>query len=73
MNGLTDITYDASKLKTARERVGLTQAEAARQLGIDRQRLFNYENALNDPSAEMLIKICTLYKINLSALTSKAA
>jgi transcriptional regulator with XRE-family HTH domain len=70
MNGLTDIRFDPTKLKSAREKAGLGLSESARLLGISRQRLFVYENehARGTPTPDVLAQLCQLYQVELSDL-----
>ena len=51
-------------LKAARVNVGLTQKEAAEALGVGNKTLGNWENCVTFPSADMIEKICVLYKLS---------
>lgn len=50
-------------LKTARERAGFTQAEAAKALGISTDTLGNYERGKSYPDIPVLKKIESLYSV----------
>lgn len=46
----------SARIKSIREKQGLTQAEAARKAGIDYKRWHEYENG-HEPTAERLFQI----------------
>ncbi len=50
-------------LKTARERAGFTQIEAAKALGISTDTLGNYERGKSYPDIPVLKKIESLYGV----------
>lgn len=50
-------------LKAARKNVGLTQAEAAKVLGIAASTLRNWENGITYPGQPEIEKICALYNL----------
>lgn len=50
-------------LKTARERTGMTQAAAAKQLGVSVDTLGNYERGKSYPDIPVLKKIESLYGV----------
>ncbi len=60
---LDRITIRPELLRAARNRAGLTQAEAARLLGLSRQTLWSYERGRGLPSANVLARICVLYGV----------
>jgi DNA-binding XRE family transcriptional regulator len=72
MGNITDIQIDKTELRIAREECGLSQAEAARQLGISRQTLWSYESGEGLPSANILARMCVLYKREIGTLTAAA-
>lgn len=51
-------------LKALRINNNLTQAEAAKKLGISEFTLNNYENFKSFPDVVMIEKILSLYKVN---------
>jgi len=53
-----------SRLKEARSRKRLTQAEVAKILGIDDTTISKYENDKSEPDNETLKKLLTLYGVN---------
>ena len=63
-----DLTLDFKQLRVLRQSLGITQVEAARRVGITRQRLWNYEEGIFPPSAEVLARLLRLYDADLSAL-----
>lgn len=57
-----------ARIKSARERKGLQQKQAAEILGISAQKLANWEKGTNRPNAEMLPKICKAFDVSLDTL-----
>ena len=53
------------QLKILRKKTGLTQAEVATKLGIDRSTYAKYETGQSEPNFEMLAKIAELYEASL--------
>lgn len=62
----------AITIKAARVNVGLTQEAAAKELGITRATLANYESGKTTPDIEMGKKIASLYKTSVDALIFSA-
>lgn len=58
----------AIKLKAARVNADLSQAEAAKRLGIGKGTLANYERYITKPDIEMGKKIATLYGMELDEI-----
>ena len=59
-------------IKAARTNVGLTQENAAKELGIARATLANYEAGKTIPDIEMGKKIARLYKTSVDCLIFSA-
>ena len=55
-------------IKAARINVGLSQKDAAEQLGISNKTLGNWENGFCFPPADMIPKICELYGMSYNNL-----
>lgn len=55
-------------LRTARDRLGLTQKEAAKKLGISDDVLSNYERGKTYPKIPMLKKIEEVYQVEYDQL-----
>ena len=53
----------SNRFQILRKKFGLTQAEFAEQLGISLTAYKNYENGTRDPSASVLMLLCTLYDV----------
>lgn len=67
---LQAIRINAVQLRLLRQGAGYALSEAARMLGIkSRQQLWNYENALCDTPADVLARMCVLYKCQIEDLT----
>ncbi|MCD6067713.1 MAG: DNA-binding protein [Bacteroidetes bacterium] len=58
----------SSNLKLLRKRKGLTQDEAAEQMGISRTKVNAYENEHSEPTIDSLIMLATFYGINVDTL-----
>lgn len=69
---LTNLSIDAAKLRRAREDAGLSQQAVADSVGVGKAAISKYELGLGFPSAEILARLCALYKVELSALTYEA-
>lgn len=52
------------RLRKARIKKELTQAEVARRLGVTRSVITRYESGINDPPTENLIKLAEIYKVS---------
>lgn len=55
-------------LKAARVNAGLTQKEAAKELGISNKTLWSWENGLSSPKATQTADICNLYNVSYDNL-----
>lgn len=55
-------------LKTARELCGMTQKEAAEQIGVTQDTLGNYERGKTYPDIPVLRKIEKVYKVSYNQL-----
>ncbi|WP_418666891.1 helix-turn-helix domain-containing protein [Allofournierella sp.] len=63
------MVYDFGiRLKELREKRGLSQAQAAKRLGISRSAIANYENDLSQPSADMLKTLAVFYHTSVDYL-----
>ncbi len=57
-----------SRLKNARNEMGLTQEKVAEELGVSRQSISNWENNRSYPDIISVIKMSDLYSISLDEL-----
>ena len=57
-----------SKLKNARNKIGLTQEQAAEVLGVSRQTISNWENNKSYPDIISVIKMSNIYSVSLDHL-----
>ena len=57
-----------SKLKNARNKIGLTQEQAAEVLGVSRQTISNWENNKSYPDIVSVIKMSNIYSVSLDHL-----
>jgi DNA-binding XRE family transcriptional regulator len=48
-------------LKAARVNAGMTQAEAARAVGVKRETILHYETGRTKPKAAIIEKLCKVY------------
>jgi len=69
---LNDIKITGKRLREARKTAfpDLPAAEVARQLGITRATLNDYENDRSQPSADVLARIVVLYSVDLRDLAT---
>ena len=65
---LKEIAIVLDKIKQARGDRGLT--EVADSIGITKQRLWNYENGLYDPPADILVKLALAYGVRPESFTN---
>lgn len=60
----SEVVLERMTLKTARDRLGLNQIEAAKMLGISVDTLGNYERGKSYPDIPMLKQIEKVYKVS---------
>lgn len=70
MSEIKDLELNGSLLRDARERAGLTQAQAAKLVGVERGTIWNFEHGNGRPSGNVLARMCAIYKCAPSALTT---
>jgi Zn-dependent peptidase ImmA (M78 family)/DNA-binding XRE family transcriptional regulator len=58
----------AVRLRAAREARGLTQAQAAAELGVSRPLLIGIEKGTREASPQELVRLADVYRVNLSQL-----
>ena len=56
------------QLRILRKKAGITQAELAAQLGVDRSTYTKYENGQSEPSFEMLQKMAAIHGVSVDFL-----
>lgn len=61
------------KLKELRTKVGISQAELSKKIGIPTTTLFNYELNKCEPSVDTLIKLADFYNITIDELVGRDA
>lgn len=59
------------KLKELRKDSGKTQEEIAKLLNVSRQVYANYENSINEPSLESLIKLAGIFDVSVDYLLGR--
>lgn len=59
------------KLKEYRLRMGVTQNEIAFRLGMTQQTYSRYENGVNEPNLEILIKIADFFQVSIDDLLGR--
>lgn len=60
-----------NKIKILREENGWTQNFLAEKMDISRQVLSNYENEINQPSPDMLIKFANIFQCSIDYLLGR--
>lgn len=63
-----DSTVEKMTLKTARDRLGYSQIEAAKMLGISKDTLSNYERGKSYPDIPVLMRIEKVYEVRYDQL-----
>lgn len=61
----------ASNIKRARINSGMTQAEAAKKLGITAQAISNFERGINGIENSLLIYMCEIYHTSIGKIFSE--
>lgn len=61
----------STNLKKMRMHHGMTQAEAAERLGVQRSRYSGWENGMSEPNLDMLLASCTLMKMSVGTMLTK--
>lgn len=72
MDGLLNKSIDPAKLRDAREKAGLTQEEVGDRCGVTYQQISHIECGNKQPSSTLLIRLCALYGLELSDITTEA-
>ncbi len=65
---LRNLQFDYKKLKAMRGEIPATEVAAA--VGVSKQRLYNYENGIRDPSAAILLRLCVYYDARIQELAN---
>jgi transcriptional regulator with XRE-family HTH domain len=73
MQDLTNIGIDAIKLRKARDRSGLSQAQVAEIVGVQKAAISKIECGRTLPSADLLARLCKLYEIDIANVTARKA
>lgn len=60
-----------TKIKEARLALGITASEAARRIGISRQRYSLYERGVNEANYEMLLRIGEAFGVSVDFLVDR--
>lgn len=66
-NYFIDVSFPIS-LKQMRHDRGLTQAELARQIGVNRVTVWQYENSKTRPSLEKVVNLCQVFNCSVEKL-----
>lgn len=61
----------STNLKKMRMHHGMTQAEAAERLGVQRSRYSGWENGMSEPCLDMLLAASTLMKMSVGIMLTK--
>ena len=61
----------STNLKRMRTHQGITQAEAARRLGVPRSSYSSWESGAVEPSIDMMLACCTMYRMGVSIMLTK--
>ena len=61
----------STNLKRMRTHQGITQAEAARRLGVPRSSYSSWESGAVEPSIDTMLACCTMYRMGVSIMLTK--
>lgn len=64
----SNVTLDCARIRSAREKASLAQAELAREIGTSRNNLCNIEKGGNKPSADLLLRLILRLDLNPAEL-----
>lgn len=64
---MSEYTYIAGKLREYRKAAGMTTAQVGERLHKSNKTVQAWETGTNQPSAEMMIAMCKLYDVPISA------
>lgn len=67
MDNVQELKFDASRIAAARG--GRSLQEIAEQVGISRQALWQIETGRNMPSADVLVRLCSVLDLEIRDLT----
>lgn len=65
---MSTLTIDASKLKNARKKIGITEQSLAEKVGIHVTNIVKYENSKANPRNDVLEKLATVLNTDLQYL-----
>ena len=68
---MTTMNYLSTNLQKLRKHHGLSQEQAAEKLGIKRPRYSGWEGRMSEPSIDMLLSCCALYRIGVGTMLTK--
>lgn len=71
METITNIRVDPARLKEARG--DRSPSAVAREVGVTRQQIWNYENGHSAPSGDIVARLCRLYGVDIEQLTTVGA
>lgn len=64
------ILFIADRIKTLREKAGLTQTQLAKRLGISRSAVNSWEMSLSTPSSIYLVELSRIFSVSTDYLLS---
>ena len=63
-----ELLFLADKIKTLREKSGITQADLARELGLTRSSINGWEMGLSVPSTQYIVELAKFFKVSTDYL-----
>lgn len=57
-----------NRIRKFREELGISQKQLAEQIGVSNSRISNWEQGINRPDADILVKLCTALNVSPSSL-----
>lgn len=58
----------SQNIRLIRVRAGISQSQLAEVLCLSRNQINNYENAISQPSIEVLYKFCQFFKVSMDVV-----
>ncbi|MCL2862244.1 MAG: helix-turn-helix domain-containing protein [Firmicutes bacterium] len=58
----------AARIKELRDESGLSQEQLAKEIGVNRRTISNYESAVREPDIQTIKKLCDFFKVTAGYL-----
>lgn len=61
----------ASNLRILRQNKQMSQSELAEMVGVERQTVSKWENGINEPDFNTVVRLCRLFEISIEAFLTE--